>query len=191
MYPVGATPLDQNEIQGLIPEISTQAELNELEKENIRQAIRWAKRSRLVRKELLSPSTLFRLHKEMLQDVWDWAGQVRRTEKNIGVAPHQIAPSLLNLCQDAQYWIEHKVYNWEEIAVRLHHRLVLIHPLANGNCRHARITADLLLSLHEQGTLTWGRSELTQNDETRKEYLGALREADNDRFEELVLFAKS
>src|SRR4051812_2983231 len=94
VYPIGATPLDPNELQGLIPEISTQAELNELEKENIRQALRWAKRSRLIRNDLLSPSTLFRLHKEMLQDVWTWAGQPRLTEKNIGVAPHQISSLL-------------------------------------------------------------------------------------------------
>ena len=87
IYPEGATPLDLNELQGLIPELSTQSELNELEKENIRQAMRWAKRSRLIKKDLLSFSTLLLLHKEMLKDVWAWAGQLRRTEKNIGVAP--------------------------------------------------------------------------------------------------------
>ena len=40
--PPGSTPLDPNEIAGLIPTyITTQGELNELEGKNIEQAIRW------------------------------------------------------------------------------------------------------------------------------------------------------
>jgi hypothetical protein len=42
-YPPGATPLDPNELEGLIPTyITTQGELNQLEKENILDATRWA-----------------------------------------------------------------------------------------------------------------------------------------------------
>jgi hypothetical protein len=42
-YPQGATPLDPNEVSGLIPNyITTQGELNQLEKENILEAARWA-----------------------------------------------------------------------------------------------------------------------------------------------------
>ena len=33
----------------------------------------------------------------------------------------------------------------DEIAVRLHHRLVAVHPFANGNGRHARTVADVLI----------------------------------------------
>lgn len=191
IYPPGATPLDPNEIGDLIPHVSTQADLNELEKANIKQAIRWATRSRLIRKDLLCMSTLLRLHKEMFKDVWKWAGKIRNTERNIGVAPHQIAMSLLNLCHDALYWTEHSVYELDEIAIRVHHRLVQIHPFANGNGRHARVTADTFLALRKQRMLSWCGSDLINNDRKREQYISALKQADQNDFQALIAFAKS
>lgn len=132
-YPIGATPLNPNELDGLIPSIRTQRELNELEKANIRVGREWANNSRLLKRELLTNSGLFRLHKELFEKVWNWAGTQRDSEKNIGVAPHQIAQELHKLCEDVKYWIASETFGLDEIGVRMHHRLVLILPFANGN----------------------------------------------------------
>lgn len=35
--------------------------------------------------------------------------------------------------------------NWRPLEVRFHHRLVKIHPFPNGNGRHSRLMADLLV----------------------------------------------
>ena len=42
------------------------------------------------------------------------------------------------MLSDVHHWIAHGTYPSDEIAVRLHHRLVSIHPFANGNGRHRR-----------------------------------------------------
>jgi hypothetical protein len=44
-----ATPLDENECQGLIPSISTRSELNALERLNINEARIWAMRPKRLR----------------------------------------------------------------------------------------------------------------------------------------------
>lgn len=43
------------------------------------------------------------LHKRMYQDVWKWAGEFRRTEKNIGIAWTQTGVSLKTLLDDTEY----------------------------------------------------------------------------------------
>jgi fido (protein-threonine AMPylation protein) len=68
-YPKGSTPLDPNEISGLIPDyITTQGELNSLEKDNIGKAIKWSEGRN--HKNLLESNFVFNLHKRMLSDVW-------------------------------------------------------------------------------------------------------------------------
>jgi fido (protein-threonine AMPylation protein) len=46
--------------------------------------------------------------------------------------------------------------------VRFHHRLVLIHPFPNGNGRHARLMADLLVIQLGRERFTWGRESLRE-----------------------------
>lgn len=191
-YPVGATPLDPNEIQGLIPAINTQAELNELEKANIREALEWARTSRKLKHgKLLSISGLFLLHRRMFDKTWTWAGAQRQTEKNIGVAPHQISESLRRLCDDVAYWIKAETYSWDEVAARFHHRLVQIHPFPNGNGRHSRIATDLLLSFNEEKPFSWGRDDLVSNTSIRERYVRSLREADRGNYTPLFEFVRS
>lgn len=189
-YPSGATPLDPGEIQGLIPSILTQQELNQYEKANIGMALAWTRRSRKIKKELLSLSGLRSLHKEMFHRVWRWAGDFRSSEKNIGVAPHNIQTDLHNLCEDVKTWIQYSTYNWDEIGVRFHHRLVFIHAFANGNGRHARISADLLLQFNKQKVFTWGSRELIEESEVREMYISALKMADKGDYGELLAFAR-
>lgn len=69
----------------------------------------------------------------MFGDIWKWAGEFRKTNKNIGVDKFLIGIELKNLLEDCKYWIENKIFTEDEIAIRLSHRMVLIHPFPNGN----------------------------------------------------------
>ena len=75
------------------------------------------------------------LHLRMFDQAWKWAGAYRTTEKNIGIPHYQIREALPALLGDAGYWVEHRTFEPDELAVRFHHKLVWIHPFANGNGR--------------------------------------------------------
>jgi fido (protein-threonine AMPylation protein) len=78
VYPPGATPLDPDEAEGLIPaHITLQRELNEWEELNIRDAVRWMRAQK--RRDLLSIDYIKRLHREMFGRTWIWAGTFRTT----------------------------------------------------------------------------------------------------------------
>jgi Fic-DOC domain mobile mystery protein B len=189
-----ATLLDPDERrQLLLPHLATRAQLNEAEQENITDAAVWAfGRSR----DVLSEHFLLSLHQRMLGRVWQWAGTIRDTERNIGVAIHQIRPQLRALLDDAAYQVEHATFPPDEIAVRFHHRLVFIHPFPNGNGRHGRLAADLLAVRLGRPRFSWGSESLGTGslvaiDETRRRYIEALRAADAHAIQPLLEFARS
>lgn len=190
-YPEGATPLDQDAISGLIPNITTQSELNEYEARNILEGARWAKRARGSNHDMLLLTTLRRLHQKMFDFTWQWAGQFRKLETNIGVTPENIAMRLEQHCGNTRYQIEHSILPWDELGVRFHHELVLIHPFPNGNGRHARLATDILFQRNGQIPFTWGSHSLTESSEIRREYIEALREADQGNFDRLSLFVRT
>lgn len=167
-----------------------QAQLNEFEQTNVTKAIAWARSSARLRKELLTPTGHKNLHARMFDDTWRWAGTFRQRETTLGVAPHDIQTQLKLLCDNTSYWIDNQVYGWPELATRFHHKLVWIHPFPNGNGRHARLCADLLLEFNGSSALPWGNVDLVSMGEARSEYIAALREADQGRFERLIRFAK-
>lgn len=183
------TLLDPDERrQLLLPHIATRAQLNEAEQENIADATAWAFARR---RDVLKESFLLSLHKRMLGQVWRWAGTIRNSDRNIGMAFHQIRPQLRLLIEDAGYWLENGTFPPDEIAVRFHHRLVLIHPFPNGNGRHGRLAADLLAVRLGQARFTWGRVNLVEPEETRRRYIAALRAADAHDIHPLLDFARS
>lgn len=141
-----ATLLNDDEKDGLLlPMISTQGELNLAERANIADAYEWLDKKRS-RSNLITAGFMQELHYRMFCDVWSWAGQFRTSEKNIGIREYwRIPMSLRNLCEDTQVWIDQQTFGPDETACRFHHRLVLIHCFANGNGRHARLMADLIL----------------------------------------------
>ena len=190
-YPNGATPLDPNEIDGLLlTHITTQNELNRWEQQNILKAEEWAFGKK--HRDLLSQGFICRLHKKMFGEVWKWAGQFRKTMKNLGVDNGIIANEVANLCADCSVWIEYQTYTNDEIAARFHHRLVWIHPFANGNGRHARLMTDLILKqLLNKEPFTWGRENLVEQGENRAQYIGALQAADAHDFSLLLKFVRS
>jgi Fic-DOC domain mobile mystery protein B len=153
-YLEGATPLDPDTIAGLIPNLTIQAELNDFEARNILEGLRWAKRTRGADRDMLQVTSLRRLHLKMFSLTWEWAGHFRRTQTNIGVSAEQIPMRLEQLCGNLRYQRDNKVFPWEELAVRFHHELVLIHPFPNGNGRHSRLATDLLLERNGQPRFT-------------------------------------
>jgi fido (protein-threonine AMPylation protein) len=73
----------------------------------------------------------------------------------------------------------------------LHHRLVLIHPFPNGNGRHARLLADLLVMQLGRERFSWGRESLRNPGAVRARYIEALRAADNHDIARLLTFARA
>lgn len=184
------TALTDGEREQLIPAyITLRHELNEAEQINIGQALRWATARK--KRDVLDQNFLRQLHKRMFGDVWRWAGQYRTSARNIGVDAYRIIMDVHQAIDDACYWIEHKTYPPDEIAVRFSHRLVAIHPFPNGNGRVSRLIGDLLAQQLEQEPFTWGRANLVDVGETRARYIEALRAADNHDIKPLLLFARS
>lgn len=188
----GATPLTAEQVKGLRnPFITTHAELNRAEQANIVRARLWARTARsIVMPGMLSREFLEDLHRRMYGDVWSWAGKQRTVDTNIGVDFPKIGVELRILIDDARYWLDHGTYPPIEYAVRMHHRLVFIHPFPNGNGRLSRFYADLVLTRHfKQNRLTWGDGRLGDEDPRRSQYLKALRAADRQDYSSLIGFA--
>lgn len=182
-----STPLTEEEKQGLIPSwVTNRSELNDLESRGIFDAERWLLTSK--QKDLLSEKFIKQVHKKMFEGTWKWAGKFRTTERNIGVAPYAIAVELQKLFDDVNYWIEHETYPPVEIGARFHHRLVYIHPFPNGNGRHSRLMADLLMKKLEEKPLNWGEGSLVEISELRKTYINALQKADRGDYSSLLDF---
>jgi Fic-DOC domain mobile mystery protein B len=184
-----ATPLTPEERRELIPaHIAYRSELNEAEQENIVRAQDWALGRR---RNLLTEKFITDLHRHMLGDVWRWAGRFRTSERNLGIAHYEIPVALRQLLDDTGAWIGHDAYAPDEIAVRFHHRLVQIHPFPNGNGRHARLMADLLVMSLGRERFSWGSARLQDASAVRRRYTAALRAADNHDIGPLLAFARS
>lgn len=183
-----ATPLDPDEQEGLKADASTREELDQLEQIAVTEGMIWLDRQE--RPDVLSEAFVRRLHKQLFGGVWEWAGTFRSTEKNIGVAPYQIASQLKNLLDNARYWVDHAVHPPKELAARFHYELVRIHPFPNGNGRHARILTDALLTrCLDEPAIRWeGEGGSPDGDSRRNEYIAALRAADEGEFESLLSF---
>ncbi|MBM3602391.1 MAG: mobile mystery protein B [Alphaproteobacteria bacterium] len=192
-YIAGQTPLDEEEKRALIPSLVTREDLNAFEQENILLARQWVvQKTTLNKMDVWTEKFLLNLHKRMFGHVWRWAGTFRKTNKNIGVDRLFIATELHQLIGDAQYWLDHQTYPISDLAVIFHHRLVKIHLFPNGNGRHARLCADVIVAKFDGGKLSWGGNlDLTKPDDLRNRYIAALRDADVGNYEPLLAFARS
>ncbi len=184
-----STPLTHEELEGLIPSyISLRSELDEAEQANILEAGVWAHNRK---RNVLDERFLNQLHKRMFGHVWKWAGQIRHSEKNIGVDAYRIPIEMRQLLDDCCYWIEHDSYSTDLIAVRFHHRLVWIHPYPNGNGRFSRLATDLLLVSIDQEPFSWGIRNQLADAQIRNHYITALQSADKQDFRPLHEFVRS
>ena len=192
-YINGQTPLDEEEKDGLlILTIATRGELDEFEQQNIEKAVQWIL-GRTFKSELFFTEDFVRmLHKRMYADIWAWAGEFRKTNKNIGVDKWKIPSDLKYLLDDAKYWHENNTYTQDEIAVRFKHRIVSIHCFPNGNGRHSRLLADIIIEkIYKQPVFSWGAANLSDEGDTRKSYLKAVKTADRGDYSLLLAFARS
>lgn len=192
-YDEGQTPLDEEEKDGLkIKSITTQGELNEFEQLNIEKALEWTIHNNFKAEIILSERFIKNLHKRMYGEVWRWAGVFRKSDKNIGIPWTQIGLELKILLDDSKYWIENETFTAKEIAIRFKHRLVSIHCFPNGNGRHSRIMADIIMeSIFGNEPFTWHESNMVKPTETRKKYINALKVADNGNIGPLIAFAEN
>jgi Fic-DOC domain mobile mystery protein B len=192
-YISGQTPLDEDGKYGLlVPTIATRGELDEFEQQNIELAIEWTMRRGFNIEQVLTEAFLKQVHIKMYGKVWSWAGEFRKTNKNIGVDKWQIGTELKILLDDTKYWIEFKELDPEEIAIRFKHRLVSIHCFPNGNGRHSRLIADILIEkIFKRKIFSWGANNLSQQTKLRENYIKALQKADNGDYTVLMAFAMS
>ena len=192
-YIDGQTPLSEEEKEGLkIPSITTRQELDEFEQLNIEKAIQWTIGKKIKHEELFSEKFIMDLHKRMYGEVWKWAGTFRNSEKNLGVKSFLIPVTLKQLLGDALFWYENKTFPPDEMAIRFKHQLVSIHCFPNGNGRHSRLMADLIMEkIYNEPILNWGNSDLIKATDKRKAYIAAIKKADNHDIQSLISFAKS
>ena len=189
--PDGATPLNGEELEGLLPtHLVSRGQLNEWEQQNIEAALLWLSRQR--RPRPLEEAWLRRLHREMFGQSWRWAGQYRISDKSIGADWRQIRLQVPALMGDITYQVEHQVEPVDQIAIRFHHRLVSIHPFPNGNGRHARLIADVLIEQLGAPRFSWGgSSNLVEASILRQRYISALQQADRGDISALLAFARA
>lgn len=192
-YIDGQTPLDEDEKEGLlITSITTRGELDEFEQKNIEQAVQWTMERSFRAEVIFTEAFTQMVHRKMYADVWLWAGEFRRTNKNIGTDKWQINGELKCLLDDALYWQENKIYPPDEIAIRFKHRLVSIHCFPNGNGRHSRLMADIIIEkIYKLPVFSWGAANLTLESDARKQYLLSVKAADKGDYRMLLEFARS
>lgn len=192
-YVFGQTPLDEDEKDALlIDSIVTRGELDEFEQLNIEEAVAWSLGQNIKIEELFTEYFIKHVHKKMFGNVWEWAGKFRKTDKNIGVDKNQITIELKKLLDDTRHWIEHDTYEPDEITIRFRHRLVSIHCFPNGNGRHSRLLADMIVEkIFGREVFSWGAHDLAPAGSTRKKYIDALRAADKGDYTLLIAFSRS
>ncbi|MFN5867281.1 MAG: mobile mystery protein B [Candidatus Kapaibacterium sp.] len=198
----GQTPLTAEEKEGLLfPHVATRGELDELEQQNIENAIEWTLQRSFTADVLFNDTFIRLLHKRMFGDVWAWAGEFRTSNKNIGVDTWQISTELRTLLDDVRYWHEHSTYSPDETVLRFKHRLVSIHCFPNGNGRHSRLMADIIIdAVYKLPVFTWGSAGSagsagtathTTTEDPRRAYLRAIRAADRKDYHPLLVFART
>ncbi len=189
----GGAPLSPGEKARLVPSLSTRGQLDEVERLGINAARVWAMRDPVLRRgDLLTEAFCRGLHRRMFGGVWRDAGKYRTAERDPGWEVKRIAEGVGMFLDDAEAWLRFGTYPVDEAAVRLHHRLVSIHPWANGNGRHARLIADIVVAAHGERPLTWGSGTGAGGRESaRTRYLAATRAADSGDFGPLLGFARA
>lgn len=192
-YIDGQTPLDEDEKEGLlIKTIATRGELDEFEQQNIEQAVLWTLSRSFKADTVFTEDFLRAVHKRMYSNVWAWAGEFRITNKNIGVDKWQIPTELRYLLDDIKFWFANNTYSPDEMTIRFKHRLVSIHCFPNGNGRHSRLMADIVIEkIFQQPVYTWGAGSLVKQGDARTIYLNAIKAADKGDIQPLINFARA
>lgn len=189
-FPEGATPIA--DCSDLIPVwVHNLNDLNRVEAENIMQAQqKYLRRPSNDLKDWFQAGELKAIHRAMFGNVWRWAGVYRKSITSIGISPTLIPIRLAELCFEVVSWFQHPVeLTFVEMAARIHHRLVFIHPFENGNGRFSRLIADRFLLALRCPHPIWP-IHLNQEGLERKDYIQTLKSADKGDFIPLINFMK-
>ncbi|MGE0687903.1 MAG: Fic family protein [Dehalococcoidia bacterium] len=132
----------------------------------------------LVLDELMDAHFVRKLHGELYGEIWSWAGQYRRAEANIGIAPERIAVELHDSLGTFLYrWQATEAWTPRQLGIAVHAETVRIHPFTDGNGRTTRLLADLVF-LAAQGP---EKSDLYDWEVDRARYIQLLRQYDAHR----------
>ncbi len=186
-YPPGATPIDPDEATGLIPaHLTLQRELNEYEEANILEAADWLFGRR--RGDPLDERFIHVVHGRMFNQTWKWAGQARRSDKkHRSTLVRDSCPTESNARRRS------RTNRIQSLLARRNCRSLSpptrrIHLFPNGNGRHARLMADLLLTEIAGQRFEWGRESLATANDLRGQYIAALQAADAGDCRPLLAF---
>src|SRR5262249_52011514 len=152
----------------------TRGELAIYEAENIRKAL--IKYLAAKPSHKLAPFDFawsLQLHKEMFDDVWAHAGQLRKKNLKIGVPWEHVEVQLFSLLKDLPVWGQGGMALLEQ-AAQLHHRAVSIHPFKDGNGRWSRLLANIWLKQNDAPDVHWP-AQVGVKSPIRDEYLDAIR----------------
>lgn len=199
-YIDGQTTLDEDEKDGLlIAGIANRSDLDEFEQQNIEEAIQWTIMRTFKPELVFTDKFILQVHKRMFGNVWAWAGAFRKSNKNLGVDSWKIPVELKYLLDDIKYWFENDTYTPDEMAIRFKHRLVSIHCFANGNGRHSRLMADIIIEkIYNRPVFSWGNLGFVNEDLSkdssfgnyRIDYIKAVKAADIGDYQPLLAFAR-
>lgn len=175
----GQTPLDEEMRFDLkLKHVQDMTELYELESENIAEGIVWCQSTR---KDHLEYPTWLELHKQMLGNIWKFAGQIRKSELANAdfLLPYDVRPALLVLEKDLKYWLEHKTYSPKELMAIFHERLLTIHPFRDGNGRWSRVLTEFICRKEGFEVPNWG-THINDDEVKRTTYIHAIKKARKD-----------
>lgn len=184
-YREGETPYE--DLDGFVPTQRypnpTRQQVDEFEEENIRKAtLKYLAAKPSTTKAPFTYPWLLSLHEEMYGEVWEWAGSIRIQNTQIGLDKYQIPEALRALVSDIPKWPD--FFKPIEIAARIHHRAVEIHPFKNGNGRWSRLLANIWLKQRGLGVIEW--PSIVGERPIRAEYIQAIRLADGLDYDPLI-----
>jgi Fic-DOC domain mobile mystery protein B len=172
--------------------ITTEGALLAFEQINIEKAMQWMMQKKFKREEILSEAFIKNIHKRMFEEVWTNAGKYRTHNTEFGEAPENIETAIQQLITDTNTWIDTKTYAADEIAIRFKHRLASIHAFGNGNGRHSRIMADIIIQhIFKRELFSWNKTNLHEASTSRTEYINAMKLADQGNVLRLLGFARN
>lgn len=190
----GETPITDEEAEALLPEVRetlgepiSKADVYDLEQaiaEEVAEERATAVISGAVGlEELLTEHFIRDLHNRLYGDIWQWAGQFRRRDMNIGVPFAQIAVELRMSFDSILYRWEHTA-DWtaRELGIAVHAETVRIHPFTDGNGRTTRMLADLVFLATQSGAVP----EQYDWEIDKPQYIALLREFDLHRNAKLL-----
>ena len=181
----GETPIDPSGLK--VKGVVHRGQLNAAENANVHKATM----KYLARKpsQRIAPFTLTwvkKLHQEMFGAVWAWAGKFRtRDGFNVGIPWIHIETSLHTMLENLACWVESGMGPLE-IAARLHHESVRIHPFSNGNGRWSRMLANIWLKQNGHPETEWPDESVGPESVIRKDYIAAVKAADAGDFAPLL-----